>query len=229
MSRERKMSHIKIIKVTMLLALLGVIPANAADVYIEQVGSSSTIDITQTGDGNRVGSSSDSASIYGTGSDVDIIQNGSNNELDLETTTGAGSTTVNIKQDGDNNVGDINIGSASSTTFDAQITGSSNETTLCGTVTTAAASGTSAVCNTSVSVNDFEVDLDVDGDSNKVAISRSGVAGASGTADVTVNIGGAGVASSNNIVNIDQSSTTESGIVNLTIDGSSNAVNITQQ
>ena len=88
------MSHIKIIKVTMLLALLGIIPANAADVYIEQVGSSSTIDITQTGDGNRVGSSSDSASIYGTGSDVDIIQNGSNNELDLETTTGAGSTTT---------------------------------------------------------------------------------------------------------------------------------------
>lgn len=222
------MSHTKTIKVTVLLALLGIFPANAADVYIEQVGSSSTIDITQTGDGNRVGSSSDAASLYGTGTDVDITQNGSSNELDIETTAGAGSTTINITQDGDSNIGDINIGSADSTTFDAQISGSYNETTLCGTVTTAAASGTSAVCNTSVGVNDFEVDLDVNGDSNKVAISRSGIAGTTSTADVTVNIGGAGTASSNNIVNIDQSSTTESGIVNLTIDGSSNAVNITQ-
>jgi len=213
----------------MLLFLAGIIPVNAADVYIEQVGSSSTIDITQTGDGNRVGSSSDAASLYGTGTDVDVVQNGSSNELDIETTTGAASTVINIDQDGDYNVGDINIGSADSTTYDAQISGSYNETTLCGTVTTAAASGTSAVCNTSVGVNDFEVDLDINGDSNKVAISRSGVAGSSSTADVTVNIGGAGTASSNNIVNIDQSSATESGIVNLTIDGSTNAVNITQQ
>ena len=229
MSRERKMSHIKIIKVTMLLALLGVIPANAADVYIEQVGSSSYIDITQTGSGNRVGSDGDAATLNGTGTDVDVVQEGSSNELDIRTATGAGSTTVNITQEGDSNVGDINIGGATSTTYDAQISGSYNETTLCGTVTTAAASGTSAVCNTSVGVNDFEVDLDINGDSNKVAISRSGVAGGSNTKDVTVNIGGAGTASSNNIVNIDQSSTAESGIVNLTIDGSTNAVNITQE
>lgn len=200
----------------------------ASEVYIEQAGSSTTIDITQTGDGNRVGSSTESAIINGSSSDIDITQTGSNNEIDIETGISASSSVVNITQDGSSNVADIDIGSADSTNVNINIDGDSNETVLCGTLTTQAAVGTTAVCGTAMGEKDIGVDVDIVGDSNKVAVARSGIAGASGTTEVTVNIGSTNI-SSNNIVNIEQLSTTESGIVQLQMDGNSNVVNITQQ
>lgn len=211
----------------MLMVLFGS-AAMASEVYIEQAGSNSTIDITQTGDGNRVGSSSEATTINGSTTNVDVTQTGSSNEIDIETGSSAASSDININQTGNSNIADIDIGSADSTVLNIDVTGDSNETTLCGTLTTLAATGVSSSCATAMSENDFEADVDINGDSNKVAIARDGVAGVAGTTEVTVNIGGT-VASNNNVVNIQQLSTTESGIVNLSIDGSSNAVNILQQ
>ena len=202
--------------------------ARASEVYIEQAGSTSTIDITQNGDGNRVGSSSTATTINGSTTNVDITQAGSSNEIDIATGTGAASSDLNITQTGSSNIADINIGAADSTILNIDITGDSNETTLCGTLTTVADASTSAVCNASMSQNDLGVNIDIVGDSNKVAVARSGIAGTSGTTEVTVNIG-SNVTSNLNVVNIVQESTTESGIVNLQMDGSSNVVNITQQ
>ena len=219
----------KNIIITFVLGMLLISGARASEVYIEQAGSTSTIDITQTGDGNRVGSSSEASTINGTGTDLDITQTGSSNEIDIETGSAAASSDIAIVQDGSSNIADIDLGSVDSTILNIDIDGDSNETTLCGTLTTNAGSATSAVCGSDMSQNDLGVDIDIVGDSNKVAVARSGVAGTSGTTEVTVNIGSGGVASNSNIVNIDQSSTTESGIVDLSIDGSSNAVNITQQ
>lgn len=202
--------------------------ANASDVYIEQAGSSSTIDITQTGDGNRVGSVSEATTINGNGSNIDITQSGSSNEIDIETGSAALSSTIAIVQDGNSNIADIDIGGADSTVLNIDIDGDSNETTLCGTLTTAASTVASASCATAMGQNDLGVDIDIVGDSNKVAVARDGIAGVSGTTEVTVNIGST-TPSNSNVVNIQQLSTTESGMVNLTMDGSSNVVNITQQ
>ena len=221
------MSQYKKLSVAILLVLFGN-ASMASEVYIEQAGSSSTIDITQTGDGNTVGSASTPSTINGSTTNVDIIQTGSSNAVDIETGVSASSSDINITQTGNSNVADIDIGSADSTVLNIAVTGDSNETTLCGTLGTVAAVGTSASCATAMGENDFAADVDINGDSNQVAIARSGVAGVAGTTEVTVNIG-ATVASNNNIVNIQQLSTTESGIVNLSIDGSSNAVNILQQ
>ena len=210
------------------ISLLLASTATANEVYIEQAGSSSTIDITQTGDGNRVGSSTEATTIQGSTSDIDITQTGTGNEIDIETGISASTSTVDIVQDGSNNIADIDIGSADSTVLNLKVDGDSNETTLCGTLGTTAGVGQSAACGTEMVQDDFGVDVDIVGDSNKVAIARDGLGGTASTTEVTVNIGST-VASSNNIVNIEQLSTTESGVVSLTMDGSSNVVNITQQ
>lgn len=200
----------------------------ASDVYIDQAGSSSTIDITQTGDGNKVGSAGERTTINGSGTDLDITQTGSGNTIDIETATGASGSDIEMVQTGGSNVANIDVGAASDLVLNIDITGDSNETTLCGTATTAASSLASASCATEMSQDDLGVDIDINGDSNKVAVNRSGITGTSSVTEVKVNIG-SGVNSNSNVVNITQSSTTESGIVDLAIDGSSNAVNILQQ
>ena len=200
----------------------------ASEVYIEQAGSTTTIDITQTGDGNTVGSSSEATTINGNTTDLDITQTGGSNQIDIETGSGAASSDIEIVQTGDSNVADIDIGAADSTILNIDVTGDSNETTLCGTLTAAASANSSASCATEMAQDDLGVDLDIVGDSNKVAVARSGLGGTTGVTEVTVNIG-SNTASNSNVVNIVQESTTESGVVSLQMDGSSNVVNITQQ
>ena len=209
-------------------SLLSMKSALASDVYIDQAGSSSTIDITQTGDGNKVGSAVERTTINGSGTDLDITQTGSSNTIDIETASGASGSDIEMVQTGSSNVANIDVGAASDLVLNIDIAGDSNETTLCGTATTAASSLTSASCATEMSQNYLGVDLDINGDTNKVAVNRSGISGTSGTTEVKVNIGGS-VISNSNVVNITQSSITESGMVDLAIDGSSNAVNILQQ
>lgn len=222
------MSKIRQLFVSAMLGAMVVGTAQASEVYIEQAGSSSTIDITQTGNSNRVGSVSEATTINGSTTDIDITQNGGSNEIDIETGAAAASSDIAIVQDGSSNIADIDIGSADSTILNIDIDGDSNETTLCGTLTTAAGAATSAVCNATMGQNDLGVDIDIVGDSNKVAVARSGIAGTANTTEVTVNIGST-TPSDSNVVNIVQESITQSGIVNLQMDGSSNVVNITQQ
>jgi hypothetical protein len=97
-----------------LTALLCVISSlvYANDVYIEQVGDSSTITITQDGSGNKVGSSLNPAYI-GSGSNVVTIdQIGSNNELNL--VVNGASTNVVIDTTGSGNIQTVNCGTTSS-------------------------------------------------------------------------------------------------------------------
>lgn len=213
--------------VSALLGAMVVGAAQASEVYIEQAGSSSTIDITQTGDGNRVGSSTEATTINGSNSDIDVTQTGSANELDLKTGTAASGSDIELNFTGGSNVMDIDLGSVSDTIINTDVTGDSNNISICGTMTAGTAVAP-ASCSADMSVSDIGIDLDIVGDSNNVGIARSGVDGTSGTTEVTVNMGST-TASNLNVVNIEQSSTTESGVVSLTMDGSSNVVNITQQ
>lgn len=206
--------------------------AQASDVYIEQAGSSTTIDITQTGDGNRVGTSSEATTINGSNSNIDITQTGSSNTVDVETATGAASSTISVTQTGSTNTFDANIGAADSTIINTTIAGDSNQVEICGAFDTAIAVGqtTAGQCDTgaAMSQDDMGIDITVTGNSNKVSVARSGVVGTSGVTEVKVDIGST-TSSSFNVVNIEQSSTTESGLVDLTMDGSSNVVNIIQK
>lgn len=226
------MSHLGKLFVSAVMGAIIVGSAHASDVYIEQAGSSSTIDITQTGDGNRVGSVTEATTINGSNTDIDITQIGSSNEVDIKTATGAASSDIELNFTGGSNTFDANIGAADSTIINADITGDSNQVEICGAFDTGIVANqtTAGACDTGadMSQNDIGIDLDVVGDGNKVSIARSGIAGLANTTEISVNIG-SNVASNNNVVNIQQSSITESGTVDLTMDGSSNVVNIIQQ
>lgn len=84
----------------------------ANDIYIEQVGDSSTITITQDGSGNKIGDSINAAYI-GSGSNVVTIdQIGANNELSL--VVNGASTDVTVNTVGSGNIQSINCGTTSS-------------------------------------------------------------------------------------------------------------------
>jgi len=210
---------------TTILALLASLLATtavwASDVYIDQAGSNSTIDITQTGDGNRVGDANTPSTITGDNSDIDITQTGSLNEADIKSSTGTSGSIINYTATGSSNILAVEIDGAADTTLTTTITGDSNEVTLCGTLGTTAASGQSAACATGVQADTTTSNIAVTGDFNQVAI---GADAANAVNNITI---GANVTSSNNIVNLTQAGL-DSPVVTLNVDGDSNAININQ-
>lgn len=206
--------------VTLGAILLGS-TAQASDVYITQAGSTSTIDITQTGSGNTVGNSTTASTITGDGTDVDITQTGAGNTADVATTTGTSGTVLNYSASGGSNKLDVQIDGASDTTLTTAITGDSNEVTLCGTIATSAGAAVSATCTNGVQVNTTTTNVAITGDSNKVAVGANAA-----TAVNNITIGG-NIQSDNNIVNLSQTGS-DTPAVTLNVDGSTNAVNIIQ-
>jgi hypothetical protein len=214
-------NRINKISLALLVSLLGTTAAWASDVYIDQAGSTSTIDITQTGDGNSVGTSGTASTITGDNTDVDLKQTGSNNQADISSTTGTSGTVLDYTATGSSNILAVEIDGAADTKLTTVITGDSNEVTLCGTLGTDAATGSSATCATGVQADTTDSSVTITGDSNKVAI-------AAGAANAVNNITlGANVSSSFNIVNLKQSGS-DTPNVTLNMDGDSNAVNIIQ-
>jgi hypothetical protein len=196
---SRKLSAI--LATTVMLSL----GAQANEVYIEQVGSSSTINITQQGTDNRIGDAA-TPTYIGSGSNaVTIDQIGSTNVLDM-VVNGAG-TDVTISTTGDNNTQTVNCG----TTTSAGCSGSIIWQTIVGdsnTVTQNLGAGanheskisitgdTNTVTHTSTASGTTSADITVSGNTNTVAVTQSGMLNKS----VTVNSTG----DSNNI-NITQS------------------------
>lgn len=215
------MSNINKLGLALLVSLLGTTAVRASDVYIDQAGSTTTIDITQTGSGNTIGSSGTASTIIGDNTDVDITQNGSNNTADIETATGASGTTLNYSATGGSNVLDVDISTATDTTLTTTITGDSNEVTLCGSLATKASAVASATCATELSANTTTTNLAITGDSNKIAV---GADAASAVNNITV---GGNIGSNLNVINLEQSGTDVPNVT-LNVDGDSNAVNITQ-
>ena len=213
--------NINKISLALLVSLLGTTAAWASDVYIDQAGSTSTIDITQTGDGNTVGSAGTASTITGDNTDVDITQTGSANVADVSSSVGTSGTTLDYTATGSTNILAAEIDGAADTKLTATITGDSNELTLCGTLATDASTGASATCATGVQADSTESTVAITGSSNKVAIAAGA---ASAINNITV---GANVASGFNVINLKQSGT-DTPNVTLNMDGDSNAVNIIQ-
>jgi predicted homoserine dehydrogenase-like protein len=172
-------------KLLAILAMSGMsLPGIANEVYIEQVGSSSTIAVTQDGSDNRVGSSL-TPSYIGSGSNtVTIDQIGANNELDL-VVNGAG-TDVIVDITGSTNISTINCGTTQSAgcsgSFIKQaVTGDSNTITqnLGGganhTSEITIAGSDNIVSHTSTATGTTSADITVTGDTNTVAVTQSGM------------------------------------------------------
>jgi hypothetical protein len=174
---SRKLSAI--LATTVMLSL----GAQANEVYVEQVGSGSTINITQDGTDNRIGDVGTPAYIGSGTNTVTIDQIGSTNVLDM-VVNGAG-TDVIVTTTGDNNIQTINCGTTQSagcsgSYIKQDVTGDSN------TVTQDLGSGanhtseitvtgdSNAVTHTSTATGITSANITVSGNTNTVAVTQSG-------------------------------------------------------
>jgi hypothetical protein len=172
-----------ILIVAMMLASLGVA---ANEVYVEQVGDSSTIAITQDGTGNKVGDSgtgneafigggSNAVTIDQVGSNntlamvvngsaasviVDVLGSGNESTINCGTTQSAGCSSSTIKQviDGDDNVVTQNLGTGANHYSEINITGSTN-----------------TVTHTSTNSGASTVNITATGDLNTIGVTQSGL------------------------------------------------------
>jgi len=182
-----------------LIALLCVISSSvyANDVYIEQVGDSSTITITQDGSGNKVGDALNAAYI-GSGSNVVTIdQIGSNNELNL--VVNGASTNVVIDTTGSGNIQTVNCGTTSS----AGCSGSTIKQVVSGddnTITQNLGAGanhyseinvigsSNAITHTSTNTGVTSAIITATGDTNTIGVTQSGTLPQSITVNSTGNL-----------------------------------------
>jgi len=196
--------------------------AQASEVYIEQAGSSSTFNITQSNGSNRVGSDSTPSIFSGNNIAVDIIQNGTLNEADLSVVT-ATDTVIDYTAIGGSNILEVDIVN-SGNSLTVVKTGDGNRVTMCGTnnVGVGGQTGATASCSSAVGVVDTTNIINITGDSNSVNLALASI-----NASNTVNIGQT-APSDGNVVNITQSG---AGLhtTAITIDGNTNLVNVTQQ
>ena len=172
-----------ILIVAMMLASFGVA---ANEVYVEQVGDSSTIAITQDGTGNKVGDSgtgneafigggSNAVTIDQVGSNntlamvvngaatgviVDVLGSGNESTINCGTTQSAGCSSSTIKQviDGDDNVVTQNLGTGANHYSEINITGSTN-----------------TVTHTSTNSGASTVNITATGDLNTIGVTQSGI------------------------------------------------------
>jgi hypothetical protein len=191
-------------KIIIMFAMLFSITATANDIYVEQSGDGSTVDILQDGTGNTIGDSITPAYIGGGANTVNIQQIGSSNSLDAVVNGAATNTTVTTN--GSNNVQSITCGTAQSgscsgSVITQTVTGDTN------TITQALGAGANHTSN-----------INVTGDANTVTHTST----ATGTTSANITVSG-----STNTIGVTQAGmTTQSVTVDST--GNSNAITINQ-
>jgi trimeric autotransporter adhesin len=192
-----------ILIVAMMLASLGV---KANEVYIEQVGDSSTITVTQDGTGNKVGDS-------GTGNEAFI---------------GGGSNTVTIDQVGSNNTLAMTVNGASASVI-VDVLGSGNESTInCGTTQSAGCS--SSTIKQVINGDDNVVTQSLGTGANHY--SEINITGSTNTVTHTSSNSGASTVNITATGDLNTIGVTQSGLtaktVSVNTSGNSNTVSITQ-
>ena len=197
------------------------------NVYVDQIGDGSTINITQTGNSNAVGNATVKATFNGQNNIVTVDQIGNNNVANVSV-AGDGVTVYSLVT-GDNNTVGISCGAGGSCTGSSitnTITGDNNTVNQTGegltlsSVTINTDNNTVNIQNDSSSVAGAKSTVLIDGGGgNDVAIKQTGVAGLNGH-DANVSILGA-----TNTVDIKQGGGVDSKVIT-SINGSGNTLNI---
>jgi hypothetical protein len=206
--------------------------AQSNSVYMDQIGSGSTVSITQDGSNNAVNTSTNKAKMYGDNLSVTIQQIGANNTMTMDVQTSGVATTVTSTVDGNLNDVTINCGSSGVTlgscggaTITANATGGMNTMSIDTTGGSTSSmnitgdSNTVAINNTSSNVKGAEGIVTVSGNNNGVTLTQGGAAGTlghSGTIAVTGN---------SNTVGVTQGGTIDTK-VNVTSTGNSNSITV---
>jgi len=212
------------------LSFLGMVQyANAQNsVYVEQIGSGSTISLTQTGVSNQIGNSTTKAVVNGNNNTITMDQIGNTNVAALNVQGDGATITSNVI--GNSNSVDIGCGatggSCSSSIITQTITGDGNivnqntEGTAISTVTINSNNNTVNINNTSTAVAGTKSSVDISGGGgNTVDILQAGAAGTGGhDADLTI-------VGATNTVDIRQGGSVDSKVVS-SITGSGNNLTI---
>ena len=132
------------------LVMVGNVNAQQNSVYVEQIGSGSTINFTQTGVGNAIGNPTTKATVNGNNNNVTVEQIGNTNLAALNVQ--ADSVNISATATGDGNSVSINCG----------VTGSCDGSTITNTITGDGNTVTTSVkaANPSLSDEQFKKALD---------------------------------------------------------------------
>lgn len=217
-----------IARLTALLSFLVMFQnANAAsnNILVDQIGSSSTISFTQTGQGNSIGDPTNHAILNGNSNTITIDQIGNNNTA-AYSVDGNGNT---LSHSFTGNYNDLSLlcVTCSMITITDTVYGNSNiisrnfdTSSSTSTVNITSDSNSVTINNESTAIAGAQSAVDISGgNGNTVQIRQKGAAGAMGH-DATLTIVGA-----TNTVNIDQGGGVDSN-VHATITGSGNTMHI---
>lgn len=172
----------KKLAIAIIMAMLGTV-SFANDIYIEQIGDASTVNITQDGTGNRIGDSAN-PTIFGGGSNqVAILQQGSGNQIDA-IVNGASTETL-LTAIGSGNIQTVTCGTAlnascSGSYIKQHITGDDNIVTQSlgtganHTSEIVVVGDTNTITHTSTSTGITNMHLAVNGSTNTIGITQSG-------------------------------------------------------
>jgi len=167
-----------------VLWMVGIGGVAANEIYVEQVGNSSTVTITQDGSDNRIGTALNPAYIGSGSNTVTIDQIGSNNTLDM-VVNGSG-TDVTVSTTGSTNTQEINCGTTNSagcsgSTISQTVIGDNNDVKqLLGaganhTSTIAITGDLNIVTHASTATGTTSADITVIGNTNTVSVTQSGM------------------------------------------------------
>jgi hypothetical protein len=221
---------------TRLLLTLGIMlfasVANAQNsVYIDQIGSNSTIDVTQTGTDNKLGDNTNKTILYGNTQLVTISQVGSYNTSAINAQGNNLTLTSNVT--GDSNQVNVACGATggagaacNDTTVTATATGSSNIINVTGngkgTIGASVNGDTNTVNVTSRTTNlngSVATVTQTGGNANTINVTQDGPAGLNGFV-ATVDVTGGG-----NSIGVTQGGTIDS-TVNIKSVGSNNSITV---
>ena len=185
----------------------------ASEVYIDQAGNGTNVNVLQQNGNNRINTEAMPMIVNGDDINVEIVQDGDGNVADIFILVSANDTNFEYRVEGDLNELLANINSGTENNFVAAIIGNDNTITFCKDYI-------NSTCN-GIQVNLTDTTLNLDGNNNEINFALD-------AADATnvFNVGQT-TPSDFNVINLTQT-TSVGHIVNVSIDGDTNTVDIVQ-
>lgn len=215
------------------------IASSANELYIDQIGNGLDLTIIQTGDGNTIGSNTQSMGLTGNNMTFAITQEGNNNIISA--IIGGNTYTGIWVFNGDDNVVDLTCGATNGTncenvTLDITTNGNTNtfnvyigeEADSQGLVATFVVDGDNNVINTTVNAANATLNVKVDstgkasGNNLTMTVTGDGAAGNTGHGINLNHTGG------NGTITVDQSGNSENNNITMNSGGDNATVSITQ-
>lgn len=159
------------------------VPSTTNAIYIDQIGDSSTVNLTQNGAGNQIGSSTQAFVMHGNSQVLTFTEQGNNNSIQGNIISPTVTSIVSAA--GNNDIIDLNMGSAASVTgtnMSLTVAGSSNEFSLTqgGTSSATSAQLTYTITGdfnkfkSTIDTNNVTDSFSVTGDQNNIAVVQNG-------------------------------------------------------